>query len=292
MSTQITEAMVREYAGNIAMLQQQRNSRFGSRVRRETLTSAEHAEFDQVDATGMTDIASRHQDTVLTDTPHKRRVVTPVAASVADLVDPADFRRVLNDPVNIYVQSFVAASNRKHDDRVIAAAFATSVTGKGGTGSAAFDATNYSFGTGSAMTLAKLLQAARILKSAENMTEADGGDAFRWYVAYNAQQQEDLLGDTTLTSADYNTVRALVAGSIDTFVGFEHVLSERLSTVGGERACIAWVKASLLLAASLEGRASIAVRYDKEEAIQVRYENDSGATRMDEKGVVRILCAE
>lgn len=291
MSTEITTAMVRQFVGGIDLLQQQMDSRFSSRVRTETLTSAEHAEFDQVDATGMTDIASRHQDTVITDTPHRRRVVTPIAASVADLIDPPDLRRVINDPQNAYVQSFAAASNRKHDDRVIAAFFATSITGKGGTSTAAFDSTNYQVAVAaSGMSLDKMRQASQKLKAAENMKDSG---AYMWYLAYSSIQQQDLLEDSTITSADYNTVRALVDGSLSTFLGFEHVLSERLDTDSSSyRRCPAWVKQSMLLARSLTGRASIAVRPDKEDSIQVRYENDSGATRMDEKGVVEILADE
>jgi hypothetical protein len=75
------------------------------------------------------------------------------------------------------------------------------------------------------------------------------------------------------------------------FLGFEHVHTERNGSVSGEEAVPAWRKASMCLAISESGRASIRPRPDKEDAIQVRYENDSGATRMDEKGVCRIFCA-
>lgn len=291
MSVEITTAMVRQYGRNIDLLQQQMDSRFRSRVRFEILTSAEHAEFDQVDATAMTDIASRHQDTVLTSTPHRRRVVTPQAASVADLIDPADLRRVLNDPQNSYVQSFAAASNRKHDDRVIGAFFATATTGKGGTSTTAFPGGDFQLAAGGVgMTLTKMRNASRVLKENENPKD---GDRHKWYIVYAAEQQADLLSDTTITSADFNTVKALVDGEINTFLGFEHVLSERLGVDGSaDRRCAAWQKQSMMLAASLEGRASIRVRADKEDSVQVRYENDSGSTRMDEKGVIEILCVE
>ena len=41
-----------------------------------------------------------------------------------------------------------------------------------------------------------------------------------------------MLGDSTITSADYNNVRALMAGDIDTFMGFKfHTIESR--TEGG-----------------------------------------------------------
>lgn len=290
MSIEITTAMTRMFARGIDLLQQQLDSRFRGRVRIEIITSAEAIELDQVDAVTMTDIASRHQDTALISVPHRRRVIQPVVASVADLVDPADARRVLNDPQNAYIQSFAAASNRKHDDRIIAAFFATATTGKGGASTAAFDSTNYQVASGGTnLTLEKMRQASRILKAAENPKDDDMN---RWYLAYSANNQEALLSDTTVTSADFNTVKALVQGEINTFLGFEHLLSERLGASGNDRRCPAWRKRSMALAVSLEGRSSVRVRADKEDSIQVRYENDSGATRMDEKGVVEVLADE
>lgn len=290
MSIEITTAMARMFGSGIDLLQQQLESRFRDRVRLEPITSAEALELDQVDATTMTDILTRHQDTAITSTPHRRRVITITCASVADLIDPQDLRRVMNNPQNSYVQSMAAASNRKHDDRVIAAFTATAVTGKGGTSTAAFNTTDYQIATGSVgMTADKMRGALRRLRAAEN--PKDGG-LNRWYLVYSAKQQQDLLALTETTSSDFNTVKALVNGEINEFMGFEHVLSERLPLSSTTRSTYAWRKQSMALAMSENGRASVAIRHDKEDAIQVRYENDSGATRMDEKGVVEVLCTE
>lgn len=281
--------MVRQFAMGIALLQQQLDSRFRDRVRIESISS-EALELDQVDAVAMSDLLVRHQDTAIISVPHRRRVIQPVAASVADLIDRADLRRVINNPQNSYVQSFAAASNRKHDARVAGAFFATAVTGKGGVSTAAFDTTNYQIvNGGTGLTVAKLRTASQMLRAAEN--PKDNGPN-KWYIAYSADKLTDLLGTTEVTSSDFNTVKALVAGEVSEFMGFEHVHYEGMPVVAGplERVA-AWRKSSMCLAVSEQGRASIAVRPDKEDSIQVRYENDSGATRMDEKGVVDIQCA-
>lgn len=289
MSTEITTAMVREFAAGIALLQQQKDSRFRDRVTYHSIMNGEALELDQIGSVEMTDIDTRHRDTRTVNTPHRKRVIVPIPASVAELIDPADLRRVLNNPQGSYAANFAAASNRKHDDRVIGCMFATAVTGKGGSSTAAFDTTNFQIAAGAVgLTVSKLRTAAQKLRAAEN--PKDDGDN-KWYVAYSADKLTDLLGTTEVTSSDYNTVKALVQGEIDTFLGFEHVHTERNGLSGSDEMVPAWCKASVALAVSLMGRASISVRNDKEDAIQVRYENDSGATRMDEKGVVQILCS-
>ena len=60
----------------------------------------------------------------------------------------------------------------------------------------------------------------------------------------------------------------------------------------GPVAGIAYARDSLLLGITNDITASVSIRNDKNDALQVAFTQDIGATRMDEKGVVRILCAE
>ncbi|GAF84223.1 unnamed protein product, partial [marine sediment metagenome] len=48
--------------------------------------------------------------------------------------------------------------------------------------------------------------------------EADAGER---YIVVRALAMQKLLEDTTVTSTDYNTVRALVNGELDTYLGFK-----------------------------------------------------------------------
>ena len=77
-------------------------------------------------------------DTEYTDTPHRRRMVTLATFEVADLVDRADRRRLLNDPINPYTRSMAAAANRQIDDVIIAKFDAAAATGVDGSGSENF----------------------------------------------------------------------------------------------------------------------------------------------------------
>ena len=291
MSTEITTAFVKEFTDGITLLQQQMGSNLRRGVSVKSSVVGDRAFFDQVDATSMTQITTRHGDTTLTDTPHRRRMVTLAPFEVADLVDRADLIRTLNDPTNSYVKSFAAAAGRTLDDLVISAFNATAATGVDGSGSAAFDSDFVVAEGGLIMTLAKLQETRDILESQDNL-EDDGEN--EWFIVMGAKQRMDLLSDDTVTSSDFNTVKALVNGQIDQFMGFTFLKSQRLVLQGNgtTRECYAWVKSSMKLAIGQEPRGFIDVLPGKRHSTQVRYELDAGATRMDEKGVVQILVDE
>ena len=289
MSTQITTATVQQFTDGITLLQQQR----GSNLREGVLVDSvkgDRAYYDQVGATAMTAITSRHGDTEYTDTPHSRRMVVLSPADVADLIDNIDKVRTLNDPTNTYVRAFAAAAGRWIDDSIITAFDATAKTGVDGTLDAAFD-TDFDIAHGSAgMTVAKLREARELLEAAENME--DGGD-YKWFIAMNAKGRADLLADSTLTSSDFNTVKALVDGQVNQFLGFTFLKSERIPlNATPDAQAFAWCRSSMQLAIGMEPRGYIDILPGKKHSVQVRYALDVGCTRMDEKGVVRIAYQE
>ena len=292
MSTQITTAFVKQYSAGVRMLQQQVTSRLHDAVMVDPGVQGDRAFYDQVDATNMSEVTNRHGDTEYTDTPHKRRMVKLSTYEVADLVDRADQRRLLNDPVNPYSRSMASAANRQTDDVILAAFDATAKTGVDGSGTAAFDS-DYSFnatGASQALEVNDLIKARRLLEAAEN--EEDDGEN-KWCIVMSAVCREQLLQQTEVTSADYATVKALVNGQVNTFLGFDFIKSQRAAiTAAGIRDVFAWVKKSMQLAVGEEPRAFIDRLPQKRHSLQVRYEQDCGATRMDEKGVVRILVDE
>jgi len=288
LSLEVTTAFVREYNAGVRLLQQQIPSRLRDAVMLDADVEGDRAFFDQTDATVMNLVTNRHGDTEYTDTPHRRRMVTLATYEVADLVDRADRRRLLNDPINAYTRSMAAAANRRLDDIIITAFDATASTGVAGAGTAAFDTTNYQIATASVdLTILKLTESRAILEAAEN--DEDDGDN-RWSIVTAAAGRQNLLADSAIQSIDTNTVRALVNGAIDTFLGFDFIKSQRLSVSSGDiRSDFAWVKQSMTLAVGQEPRSFMDVLPQKRHSVQVRHELDAGATRMDEKGVVEIL---
>ena len=291
MSDQITTAFVQQYTNNITMLQQQMFSNLRGAVDVETV-NGEFKYFEQVAATAMTEIETRHGDTRHTDTIHRRRRVGLADFDVADLIDNPDKVRTLIDPTNSYVQQFAAAAGRTIDDTIITAFDATVSTGKTGSSSDAFDSTNFQIGVGTSnLTTGKLRTARRMLEAAEN--PEDSGDN-QWYVVCSAEQREGMLGDSEFQNSDFNSVRALVDGEVDTWLGFKFLKSERLPVVSATnvRSVFAWRKASMKLAIGAEPQGFIDVMPGKNHSTQVRYTMTLGCVRLDQVGVVRILCDE
>jgi hypothetical protein len=291
MANEIEEHRVIQTARGITHLAEQKKSRFREAVSIEPNVVGKRASFDQLGSAGDAEmVTSRHMDTPLDDPLHYRRNAVMHDYVKAAMVDEEDLQKVLNDPRNSYSEAIARTFGRKMDDIVIAAALATAITGEDGAGTAAFDTTNYSIASGSeGMTIAKWRSAREILEAAEN--EEDETD-YQWYIAFQARQRRELLSTTEMTDIDYNTVKALVNGQITDFLGMKPIKSQRLQKVTNDRYVLAWVKASLKLAIGSEAHSSIKQRADKNDNWQVLYKGGYGATRMDETGVVRILCDE
>ena len=286
MSVEITTAFVNQFSSNIQMLSQQMGSLLRNAVDVETV-NGEKAFFDQVGSAAAVLRTTRHADTPLIDTPHSRRMVTMSDYEYADLIDDQDKVRLLVDPTSTYARAAAAAMGRAMDDVIISAALGTSLTGKDGTTSTPFDSNNQIAVGGAGLTLAKLIEAKEILDS------NDVDPSIPRYIAVSPKQITNLLDDPEVTSADYNTVRALVKGELDTYVGFKFVTTNRLGLDGSsDRRCFAWAMDGIKLAVGKEPTARIDERADKSYATQVYYCMSVGATRMEEAKVVEIICDE
>ncbi len=291
MSFEITTAFVEQYSGNVQLLSQQRGSRFRSAAREESQVG-KNAFYDQIGATTARKRTERHGDTPLISTPHSRRRVALVDYDWADLIDDLDKVRMLIDPQSSYALNASFAMTRAMDDALIEAFTSTAYTGEEGGTSTTFPSAQQIDISGT-LTLAKLLEAKELLDAAEV------DEAIPRYFTCSANVLTDLLDITELTSADYVTVKALVQGEIDTFLGFKFIRSERLpldrSTTGGgsgDRSCFAWAQDGVLLAVGQNPIGRIEARADKNYSTQVYYSMAIGATRMEEKKIVEVICQE
>ena len=289
MSTQVTTAFVQQYSANVQMLSQQMGSRLRETVRIENVVG-KNAFIDQIGKATAQLRTSRHGDTPQMDTPHARRRLSLASYEYADLIDDSDKVRMLIDPTSSYAQAAAAAMGRAMDDVIISAATGTASTGETGSGSATLDATTNSVGSASSndgLTIDKLIEAKRKL----DLQDVD--PSIPRYIAVGPQQIDDLLGTTQVTSSDFNTVKALVQGDIDTFMGFRFVMTNRLAVSATDvRTCFAWAEDGLALGIGKDIQARIDERSDKGYATQVYYCMDIGATRMEENKVVQIFCDE
>jgi hypothetical protein len=94
-------------------------------------------------------------------------------------------------------------------------------------------------------------------------------------------------------SSDYNTVKALVEGSVNSYLGFKHIHTERLAVDGSSnRLCYMWQKQGMHLAIQKNPEGRVDERPDKNYAWQVYMKLALGAVRLEEIYVVEIACAE
>lgn len=290
MSTQITTAFVEQYSNNVTMLSQQMGSLLRNCVDVETI-KGKNAFFEQIGAVTAQVRTTRHASTPQLDTPHSRRRVSLADYEWADLIDDLDKVRMLIDPTSSYAKAAAAAMGRSMDDVIITALGGSSDTGVAGGTAVALPAGQKPFSASQTdgLTIAKLLEAKFLLD------DADVDPSLKRYLLCSPKQIQDLLATTEVKSSDFNTVKALAQGSINSFLGFEFIPSTRLSfdaTNTDDRLCYAFTEDAVKLAIGKDVTARIDERADKSYATQVYYSMAIGATRMEEEKVVEIACDE
>ena len=294
MSNQITTAFVQQYSSNVQMLSQQMGSYLRGAVDVESVVG-KNAFFDQVGKTTAQLRTSRHADTPQLDTPHSRRRVSLADYEWADLIDNADKVRLLIDPTSSYAKAAAAAMGRAMDDVIIAALGGTAFSGETGSTSVTLPAGQKPYSASQGDTAAGGLSITKLLEAKKILDLADVDPSIQRYFVCGPTQISNLLGTTQITSSDFNTVKALAQGQVDSFLGFKFIVSNRLvfdATNTDDRLCYAFTQDAIKLAVGQDVLARIDERADKSYSTQVYYAMSIGATRMEEEKVVQIACDE
>jgi hypothetical protein len=118
------------------------------------------------------------------------------------------------------------------------------------------------------------------------------------YILIHAANLQNLLSETAVTSSDFNTVKALVQGELDTFLGFKFITigdrSEGGLTGGGtgsDRKVWAWHKSAVGMAEGMGIRSEINYIPEKTSWL-VASMLSAGAIAIDAGGIVEITCRE
>lgn len=308
MSSQISTAFVQQFSANVFHLSQQKGSRLRPTVRQES-QKGESAFYDRIGSVTAVRKVGRHSSTPQLDTPHSRRMVTLEDFEWADLIDQQDKVRMLNDPTSEYVLAAMWAMGRSMDDEIIAAASASAYSGQKGTVAVPLpNAQKYAANDASVVSNLNV----RTLIAVKGMLDAaEVEESEERYLVCASSQLQSLLGQTQVTSADYNVVKTLVSGEIDTYMGFKFIRSERLATqaaglsgsgttgavgsgtsLSGFRKALAYSKMGLLLAVGEDIVSRIDERADKSYSTQAYARMSIGATRMEEVKVIEVICKE
>lgn len=145
-------------------------------------------------------------------------------------------------------------------------------------------------GTDTNLNVAKLRRAKKLMDA--NNVPMDG----RCFII-SASGLEGLLGETQTTSADFNSVRALVSGEIDTFLGFKFVTigdrSEGGLPIDGslDRTCYAFHRDAVGMGIGMNQRTEINYVPEKTSFL-VNSMFSAGAVAIDDEGIVKITCRE
>lgn len=252
-----------------------------------------------------------------------RRYMTCAAEFWNAVMDRNDKLNLLTDPTSHFPKMAGWAMGRKHD-RVIIKAFGEPVrAGRTGNKTINFDVERHVIPTGinitdpgltlnaqiaadenreiirqkrAGLTVDKLIKAHHILK------KRSFGMFDKLYLLCSSQQISDLLKDPQITSYDYNSVRALVSGEVNSFLGFTFIISEMLGGIydsTGDKAkyairdCYAFNEGAVRF-----NTVNGSVKKSIEEMLQYHfakilyYSEAFGAVRDNEKAVVAIKCLE
>jgi hypothetical protein len=290
MSTEVNKAFAQKFRDSFIHLVQQKGSRLREYVRVNTDVQGKYDHFDRLGNTAAVKITSRHSDTPLISTPHSRRRVSMEDYNWADLIDKVDKVRMLADPTSEYMKAGVWAMGRTMDDIIISAMLGNAVSVDENDSSSNVglpSAQKVVVSSATDMNIDKLRSAKQILDA------SDVDPDLPRCIVMKSNQFYDLLGDNEIQSSDYNTVKALVAGDIDTFMGFKFMRSERLTTdSNGDTQCIAWINDGIGLSMGMDVKTEISERSDKNYSTQVYAQMCLGAVRIEDEKVVEIACTD
>ena len=296
--TQIDQHFVIAYENSWQLLLQQLDSRLKERVKLVTASGAA-VRFNQLDKISMASVSTKNAATPTIDITMPSRWAYPTAYDVANIVDEFDeiFLGSVSNPTSEIMQSQVAAYNRTVDSIINTAATgsatqtASSTSGIQTTSSVAYDTTNQQIAVnrvpfgGTAVNSGLTIDKVRYAKYKLDKAEVPLEDRV---LVISAAEIADLLSTTEVTNQLYNSVRALVDGTVDSFLGFKVIRYEGLGVASNIRTCFAYHKNALVLVDG--GRKTyMDIRPDLSHGLAIRSTAVIGATRLLDAGVVTIL---
>lgn len=201
-----------------------------------------------------------------------------IAAEYSDIFMQA---KVNFDERRELVQVVSAAIGRRQDQIILDALDASSTS---------LTVANSIGGADSNLNVAKLREAKRLLDG-NNVPMPDR------HLLIHADSLASLLSETAVTSSDFNTVKALVQGDINTFLGFQfHLMGDRAE--GGlpidgssDRTLYAFHRDAIGMAEGIAPRTEINYVAEKVSFL-VASMFSAGSSSIDDEGIVKITCRE
>jgi hypothetical protein len=249
--------------------------------------SGERKRYDRLGAQSSQPKTERNAPTPIQEASSDSRWAVRQEFNMGNLLDKKDAKKLgeLVLPQSDYVRAHANAFHRDCDDIIWQAALGSVVTGKAGDTSLALPAGQ------KVAHQSKNLNVAKLIQMNELFDDADLEDEAPRCILVTAKQLSSMLNSTKVTSADYAAVKALVNGTVDTFMGFKFIKIKRLPKTGNIRTIVAFAKGSIRGFMG-EKETDIGLRKDLSNALQIYSEWDLGAVRVHDESVVSCECDE
>lgn len=277
MASNINVSFEQQWSAEVKQAYQQETQKLRDCVRVQTGVVGETYNFPVLDSI-VANTKARGAELTFIDADHNVVPATLEDAYAPLLLDRLDEIKAKADYRREYVQTTAKALARKADDIVVAALDAGVTSGSPASGII----TEVAAGAGTIFD--------SLLTAQRNLNSADVPMNERCFV--HAPATLDLaLREAEFTSADFMMIKNLVAGEIDTALGFKWVLSTRLTDGGGPRQNYAMHRRAAGLAIGQDVTSE--VNYIPERVAHLATSMLSmGATIIDGPGVVRINVTE
>ena len=241
---------------------------------------------NQVGITEVHEVTVKNGDSPEDEVTTQRRWYAPKTYNWGHLFDRLDKIRTMGDPNNMYALAAKKAFGRNEDDLIVEAFYGANKTGQYGETSTSFAAGNVVAAGGTGLSTEKLIKARTILLANEIDLESE-----RPVCVVTAKQEADLLAD-----AKYNNIQwgnpILEDGKLKSWLGFDFIHKENLPNSGSTRYIPIFVKSCMALGEWATMLIDFSSRKDKQSKPYLYMEQTIGATRLDEKGCVKIECVE
>jgi len=284
MPESIEQAFVQQFDTQIRIESGQSESRLMRAVTDRGTITGESFTANMLDDDGslLDENSTRHGDTVWSDVTHLTPLATMLDYYKALPVDRADEPKLLANPSGSYMDLLIRNRNRRCDKIIYNASRGTQVLKDGST--EALPSTQKIAHGSAGMTKAKLIECKKIFRSNE-VDEHEGEELF---ITYDSKTLEDILNDTTLTSADFLAVKMLQNGDVSgKWLGFTWIPYESIYNDGTTYYNVAWAKSGIQFGSGfVEG--NVQRRGDKKDTMQVSMAASYGALRTEAKRVVEI----
>lgn len=312
MGTTIAEWQVKQYGNNVLHLSQQQGSVLEQICRKENMTGSIAKFFDKIGTTTALVRGAKNSDTPNVDMEHGRRRLSTAAYNWATMVDSIEKLKQVHSPESEYLKAALMAFGRRKDQIILNALEGTVFEGEEGVTSVTFPTSKKVASVKSSALSSLNVGTLRRIKLMFDKMDVD--PMLQRYFICSPDEIYAMLGELEVTNIDYNNVKALAEGRVDSFMGFKFLTTnliqlgnqtgaDKFNTTTGlydangtlagatARRCFAVVGGGPILGIDEEIKTEMGPRADKNYNNQIYVEMSLGAMRMEDEKVIQVYCS-